>query len=738
MTRVIRFLLLGSIIVLPLVFFPWTRDMFSLPKQLVWFGVVLLALILHLAQAALRRELVLRQTILDPVMGIFFVIAILSAAMSLSSSVSFFGFQHVFVTHVSAIAAGIAWYWLIVQEISSLRDWRALAVAFLAGSAVSGAIFLFRDIPMVGAIFSFVPLNTVSSAGSVFGAYMAIAAALAAGLLAVRGRGRAHNVLAIVSVAAGVAALLRIGFTLPWIVMAIGLLASLAACAGLLAQARLHVLSFGFFLFLLAALFLFIGSPQFSKKQLPVEIALGAASSWDVSSQAILAGAKSFLVGSGPGTFIYDFSRYRPASFNTDQIAQNIRFYQPFNHAFAFIAETGVMGILLFLSLALLALGIAAGVWQYGRKHAEDDLPALEVSVIGAAWVTATAALFLSFGDLVLWHIWWTLLAMLAVGAGYILPNIVRERRVSLRVSPQYALLLSFALVFLGTAAGAAGVFAVRFVMAETAYAGSQRPGTAIDAREMLVARALRLRPGYSEYRIESARLAFERARLETERPSPDTDTVAAHLARAVEEAKMAAEDDPESIVAWDTLASLYLGARTLAPEANGWAKDALERAIALEPANPALHWQMGSVHEFAGRAKEAEQSYKQSIALRPDYFPAYISLSDAWERSGRFDEAIALYQPIFERIQNNPDLLYRLGRLVYNRQRTKEETREAEALWQKVVSIQPGYANAWYSLGIAAEKRGAGAEAAGYFRKVLELNPGNEEAQKKLREAGG
>lgn len=62
------------------------------------------------------------------------------------------------------------------------------------------------------------------------------------------------------------------------------------------------------------------------------------------------------------------------------------------------------------------------------------------------------------------------------------------------------------------------------------------------------------------------------------------------------------------------------------------------------------------------GKVEEAARSYRQALALDPDFADAYINLGNALDRLGKSDEAIATYQKALEL---DPDLAgahYNLG----------------------------------------------------------------------------
>jgi tetratricopeptide (TPR) repeat protein len=70
------------------------------------------------------------------------------------------------------------------------------------------------------------------------------------------------------------------------------------------------------------------------------------------------------------------------------------------------------------------------------------------------------------------------------------------------------------------------------------------------------------------------------------------------------------------------------------------YALAAAERAVALAPHEPAAHHTLGLANEFSRNHIEAEESYRQSLALDPQYGPAHDALARRKLASSRFGRA--------------------------------------------------------------------------------------------------
>jgi len=78
-----------------------------------------------------------------------------------------------------------------------------------------------------------------------------------------------------------------------------------------------------------------------------------------------------------------------------------------------------------------------------------------------------------------------------------------------------------------------------------------------------------------------------------------------------------------------------------------------------------------------------------------------------------------------------DPEVYYELGRFYFN----AKEIDQAISAFKLALNIVPSHSNSLYGLGLAYATKGLNSEALKYYRKVLELNPGNAEVEKKIKE---
>lgn len=118
------------------------------------------------------------------------------------------------------------------------------------------------------------------------------------------------------------------------------------------------------------------------------------------------------------------------------------------------------------------------------------------------------------------------------------------------------------------------------------------------------------------------------------------------------------------------------------------------------------------------GRAQEAEDLYKQAIAMRPEMWDAYHRLGAFYYDQRRFPEAAEQFRRLIELLPDHAPAYTSLGTTLLALGRTNE----AEAEFKKSLSIAPDYAAA-SNLGVIYYTEKRYAEAAAITENALHIN---------------
>jgi tetratricopeptide (TPR) repeat protein len=533
-----------------------------------------------------------------------------------------------------------------------------------------------------------------------------------------------------------------IGFQGVWIGLALALVLLLIFSISRLDEMRVGWLSVAFAMMIISILFAFLGTPRFLRANLPTEISLSHGTSWQISRDTITANFKQFLFGSGPATFVNDFSKERTEDFN-NTIAWNVRFLHPFNNFLELLATTGVLGAIAFIILLLSAVGASFASWFKmptlrpkrmldGVKEvlSRDTDNSQLYFLILTGWLLLVVSVFLNSWSTVHWWLFYWFLALL-FALPFEIPG-VYLKKLSLKTSPQYSLVSSFVTILVFTGVVVLGVYLGMFYAAEVYVKAGSSTGN-INQAVQSFGKAMNLSKGRYQYHLRLAESYITRASEELGRGSPNPDLISQLVAEAVNEARIATDLSSRNVMAWEFLATMYENARALTGEAVRFQVSALEKAIELDPTNPLLQMSLGNAKLAVGNVAEARDKFKESVRLKPNFIPGYTSLSLLEEAQGNIVQAIEYMATAASVAPNDPVTVYNLGRLYYNRA-GRDDLARAEQLFLIAVQLNPGYSDALWSLGLLNERRGNTSEALRYYRKVQTLNPGNTDVKAKLQ----
>lgn len=733
-----------NIILVPLYLDKNLNNFYIIPKAYVFGGLVLINILLWISKFIFTKKLQFTKTMIDIPILVIGVVALLSSVLSANIYDSFFGRAEYFTLNFVLLALFFSFYYVIANFVKTERLWRGILDSLMLVGLFTQLIFILKVAFKLEFFTKFIgqSWNTVDSLNSVFGIWAVIILIFSFGQLIKKNLTFGRILWSFLVGVLSLAVLVMLSFKILWIILLIALILMLMLGISFVREVNLGWITAMFALLVVTVIFIVFGTPKFIQMPVPTEVALGLSSSWSVTYSTIFSSVKDFFVGSGLGSFGVDFSQYRNASFNADPVAWSLRFNQPFNSLLSLLSEGGVLLLCAFVFLILLVLGHIFEVWNKIRITATSELNfkndniLFECFLVAIAFVVLTIGLCLVFYSQVLWLTWWLMLALLTVGFSFYSRHFTNEKEWTLENTPQYSLSFSFSLIVVMTGLVMITVWGARLYLGEVAYAKAIISDNSKTA-EVLINEALNKRPNSDIYHSALAQIYLNQAVENSKQANPDVQAISSIMAKAVNEAKFATDLSPKSVALWENLATMYENTSALVPEAREWALKSLQQARDLEPTNPLHWWRLGNNYSAMTKWDDAIKNYEKAIALKPDYFGAYVGLSNAYEQTQKIDKAIEVYEKIVGQNQSDPETLYNYGRLIYNRNGSGDRDL-TEKIWMKVISIQPNYSNALYSLGLLFENRGDKSTALQYYYKVKDLNPNNKNITDKIKKLVG
>lgn len=744
LNRVIRISLYSLVFLMPLFWLPFSFEAFEFNKLYLLFFLSAIAFFAWLVKMiVIESEIKFKRTPLDIFIAGFLLLAILSAIFSVDKLSSLFGFYGRFSDGLIALVSLVAVYFLITNntsgQTSENQDQKPLTVkGLLKVFSWSFSLVLllsyfsvFGIWQKINSLIDAAPAITLQRffnpvAGSLEGLaiFLAVIAVFLVGLILIRDKNdlRGKNIFHWLILAASLALSVAINFRSAWLVLAVSLIIFLGfALSKRLFKKSVNRLLLPILL-VIFALFFSLGTfkPFLS---LAKEQVLDQKTSWQASFGGATEDLKSGFLGTGIGTWHYDFTRHKPASFNQNPLWQ-FRFDRSGSHFSEILGTMGFLGLLSWLGL--LGLFFLTG-WliisgKSGKEFSETRFNLPFLMVVASLLVSQ----LFYYQNLVLAFVFWLFLALAAV----VWQSPAQEKVFSLKKFPELNLVFSTFLIAGGLGLAALFFFGARFYLADNLFLKVQRENS-LDSQIVLLEKMVRLNPYQPQYWSLLSRAYLQKTREESVKSAgfQDQEKIISLVNAARSSADQALKKGPGQVAAAETLAMVYRELRGF-PEGQDRAVKSFEKAMALEPNNPILKIELARLLT-ATDIERAKREVELAKKLKSEYLDAMLLETAILEQEGNLEGALRAMEKAVSSYPFNLEARFQLGLLYFNSKKYDDAIGQLDS----VLILAPNHSNALYSLGLTYQKKGSLNKAKDYFEKVLELNPDSQEVKEKLKE---
>lgn len=343
---VAKYAIYAAVFWVPVVFAPRTADVLDFNKQVVFSFLIFASLFLWMIGTLVSGKIVFNVNRVQIAAGILFLLYLTSTIFSVSRYGSFWGWPNVTSASLLSVMGFLALYFLVSSTFGS----KQILHCFKLLGASSLGVFLYGILQIFG--FYLLPLaftknssfNTIGSVATL-GIFAAALLPLYISLfILVR---KWWKLLFFANIVCIVVVLFLVNYTIVWWVAATG-------CATIVffwAIKRNRFDGKWMFLpmfFLIVFLFFIMFSPQAPwLPQKPLEVRLPHATSFGIIKDTL---RFTPLLGSGPGTFAYDFAKYKNKDFNKSPL-WDITPHTASSQVLTDVATTGILGFLASLVL---------------------------------------------------------------------------------------------------------------------------------------------------------------------------------------------------------------------------------------------------------------------------------------------------------------------------------------------------------------------------------------------------
>ncbi|MBT6254144.1 tetratricopeptide repeat protein [Candidatus Uhrbacteria bacterium] len=456
------------------------------------------------------------------------------------------------------------------------------------------------------------------------------------------------------------------------------------------------------------SLLLLMFNPSVSTS-IPVEIAPNYEASWEIGVATMNADG---LFGSGPGTWMYDFTRFKPEVFNQGQFWQ-ANFDHGNAHILTLFSTWGIVptALLLIFSLWVIVKAIDALMLKRARENWQT------IAVLFAVWMAFLVSRFVYSSDIVLDTFFWLLTGIFVA---HIAPQM---KAISFKTHGRASLLTSMSIVVAGIIFIMSSVVSIQWLSGEALIAkaaDAQRAGSAADEIVNLVGNATRLNVWNAGYARSLAVAHLQRVDMLASDVEANAEAIVQGSDFAVIMAQRAIQLEPLDVRGYHTLGSIYESLSTVIGGSEVLALDQFRIAVELDPNNPLRHVRLSRAlvavsdnalarmeegderdQTVTRLLEEAEASIDEAARLKPNYAPAFYTRSLILERQGRLEEAMSQLVPLIELAPQDPVLRFELGVLLL-RAGNKDVALQS---FQAATTLDPTYANAkWYMVALYEE----------------------------------
>lgn len=365
---------------------------------------------------------------------------------------------------------------------------------------------------------------------------------------------------------------------------------------------------------------------------------------------------KSLLLGSGYGTYLNDFTMFKPASYNANDALWAFTFFRSSSFALEILATTGLLGI-----------GVYGVIVYRVIKQKNFFLPlmlALLASLFLPFSFTLTGLLFIllalfavvciqnnpqRFGEAE-----FSLFAMrrgfFAGGSEHTHPEQTHSDRKISRIFP----VIFFIIIVIVLAVPL--YFTARFMLSDVTFqqslvAESENNGL---ATYQLQTAAINMFPYrdiyYRSFSETNLALANALAVNQPKNSSPSAQTqkdILTLIQQSINAGRAAVTIAPATSFDWNNLSSIYRSLIGFGQNADQFTILTLNQAIALDPNNPQQYINLGGVYYQLGQYDNAIREFTIAVNLKPDYANAYYNLGHAYQQEGQYSNALTAFQTV-------------------------------------------------------------------------------------------
>lgn len=744
--KIISGLVLFSVLLLPLFIGIGRVVILEFNKQLFLIVFGYAVFLIWVASHFLKGEFVWRPHILSFFVFGFLIIVLISSIFSRWQWGSFWGWPLDASFNFLLVLGFFLFYVLISNIFREPKELFSLQFLLIISGFLVALIGIFQLFNKFILPWDFTKINSFNTIGTV-NSWAVFLGALTGPVLALFfvAKKQIRNILLVMALFI-FGGLIIVNYWIAWLEVLISTTILLAFGLWKIKEFGAKILIIPALLFSLAFLFGILKAPGPNLAALPLEISPSLKATFDVSKDMLQTSVKDTILGWGPGTFKYGWSKFKSQTIN-QTIFWNIRFSKGGSELLESLGTIGALGTAIYILIIVFAIYLGTKEFLKLQKEKKSMKNVLFLSTFCGLASTSLVKFFYPT-NLALGFLWWFFLANLMA----LMP--VKEKILKLRPETKSGFLFSFLIILLSI--GAIFLFYIegtRYI-AEAKHNYVLTKGGTIESVEANLLSTVGFNPHQEVFFRDLSQFYLLKANQEIIKTDVSNEekmnNVAAFVRNAVAAAGRATTICPENVFNWQNRGEIYKNLIGLSDGAGDWAITSYEKAGELEPNNPYILLEMARIY-FAQATlipdnpdkvvllEQAENTLQESIQLKSDYAPAFYQMALVYNAQGKRQEAITTLESLKQAASllsalgydpmQDVGLAFQLGILYYQ----SEENGKAQTEFERAISLDPDYANARYFLAIVYDQLGQKNKAIEQLETIEKQFPDNETVKQAL-----
>jgi len=633
---------------MPVFFLTAFTDYFEQGKFVLFLAGTIALAVFWVLKLLLRSSVYITKSKLDVPIWLYLLVFTLSSVLTNNPTDSLFGTQLRWVPSLLSMVTFILYFYTISTNMRSLQAIKYSIFGFIAGGTVSSIVGLLSYYGVKLGKDSLLSSPTFNLAGSIENLSLVAAITFLLSLsVLVNTKEKLNKLLTLLSSMLNIFLIIIIGHFASIVVVIIGAIYLLLTSN--FQKIKSEISAVGIISVVILGLTLIPATSKLILRgNMPLEPQLSIQNSWAISASVL---RDRPFQGMGPNNFSKVYLREKPISMNGTSY-WNYNFSKPYNQILDELVSFGLLGLVVGIYFYYRLFEVIKSVIQKKEEFTPiHQALVLPVAAIPVYYFLGTANTITTF---IFFHF---LAVFMSVMAGFqksknsedIYITITSFSSLEVSDTPERKEKFQyFAILPILGVAGALGYYSSYNVLGEYYFRKSINAAITNDAYGVYnnQIEARNVFPRRDSYHAAIAQtnlnLAITLANKK-DLSNQEKEVIQNLISESIRSARLTTENlDPLNVNNWIVRASVYKALIGVTNDADQWTISALNNAITLDPANPNLRLELGSIYFSKQDYLTAANLFRQATQLKGDYANAHYNMAQALKGAKIYDLAIS------------------------------------------------------------------------------------------------